>query len=270
MTRSPPLNASAALQFAHTLADKSAAVTLRYFRKSPAVQNKETSAAAFDPVTAADQAAERAMSNLVTRTFPSHGTLGEEYGARNEEARYTWVFDPIDGTRAFIMGQPLWGTLIALLDNDKPILGVMNQPFTGERFWADANGAFFRHGTNRARRLKLHNRRSLADAILTTTHPDLFQKPVDRRAFRRLDKLTRMTRYGGDCYNYCMLAAGHVDLVVEVDLKPHDIAALVPIVEMAGGRITTWDGAPAGNGGRIVAAGSASLHTKAIAVLNDR
>lgn len=269
MTRRQPLNATAALKFAHTLADKSAEVTLRYFRKAPAVQNKECGAQSFDPVTAADQAAERAMANLVARTFPTHGTIGEEFGSQNAGARYTWVFDPIDGTRAFIMGQPLWGTLIALLDGDTPILGMMDQPFTVERFWAGASGAFFRHGSGRARRLALRNRQDLEGAILTTTHPDLFQKAVDRRAFRRLKDTVLMTRYGGDCYNYCMLAAGHVDLVVEVDLKAHDIAALVPIVEMAGGRISTWDGEPAARGGRVVAAASEKLHAAALAVLNE-
>ena len=270
MTRRPTLNANAALKFAHTLADKSAEVTLRYFRKSPAVENKEADAKAFDPVTAADRGGERVMANLVARTFPDHAIHGEEFGTHNDGARFTWVFDPIDGTRAYIMGQPLWGTLIALTDKDKPIVGMMDQPFTGERFWAAQSGAFFRIQGGRARRLSTRKRCDLQQSILTTTHPDLFQKTADRRAFRRLKETTLMTRYGGDCYNYCMLAAGHVDLVVEVDLKAHDIAALVPIVEGAGGCISTWEGAPAAQGGRIIAAGSAKLHDAALAILNGK
>jgi len=261
------LNVRAALTFAHDLADRSGTVTLGYFRKDIAVNNK-MSDDGFDPVTAADQAAERVMTNLVARTFPEHGIIGEEYGTTSPDARYRWVFDPIDGTRAFIMGQPLWGTLIGLLDGEHPVLGIMNQPFTGERFWASQDAAHYRLRDGRAKRIKTRSGVKLSASILTTTHPDLFTKARDSKSFKRLSNAVRMTRFGGDCYNYAMLAAGHVDLVAEVDLKPHDIVALIPIVERAGGVITTWDGQPALNGGRIIAAGDKKLHQAALNILN--
>ncbi len=267
MPKTSSLNVRAALTFAHDLADRSGAVTLRYFRKEIAVSNK-MSDGGFDPVTAADQAAERAMANLVARTFPDHGIIGEEYGTTGNEARYRWVFDPIDGTRAFIMGQPLWGTLIGLLDGHQPVLGIMNQPFTGERFWASQDAAHYRLRDGRAKRIKTRGGVKLAAAILTTTHPELFTKDRDAKAFKRLSNEVRMTRFGGDCYNYALLAAGHIDLIVEVDLKPHDIVALIPIVERAGGVITTWNGQPAINGGRIIAAGDKKLHQTALNTLN--
>lgn len=268
MSQSANLNARAALSFAHELADRSGTVTLRYFRKDMNVANK-LSDGGFDPVTAADQAAERVMANLVARTFPDHGVVGEEYGTTASDARYRWVFDPIDGTRAFIMGQPMWGTLIGLLDGENPMLGIMNQPFTGERFWASQDAAHFRLGETRAKRIKTRSGVPLSSAILTTTHPDLFTVARDAKAFGRLSDVVRMTRFGGDCYNYCLLAAGHLDLVVEVDLKPHDIVALIPIVERAGGVITTWEGLPAINGGRIIAAGDKKLHQAALKVLKQ-
>lgn len=267
MPKTANLNVRAALAFAHELADRSGAVTLRYFRKEISVRNKIENGG-FDPVTAADQAAERAMANLVARTFPDHGVVGEEYGATKTSARYRWVFDPIDGTRAFIIGQPLWGTLIGLLDGEEPILGIMNQPFTGERYWASQHAAHYRREAARAKRLKTRTNVTLSDAVLTTTHPDLFTKTRDSKSFQRLADRVCMTRYGGDCYNYVSLAAGYIDLVVEVDLKPHDIVALIPIVERAGGVITTWDGQEAAKGGRIIAAGDKKLHRAALSVLN--
>lgn len=267
MPRSADLSFRAALAVAHQLADASGPVTLRYFRKSPAVSNKQQGHG-FDPVTDGDKAAERTMTNLLARSFPDHGVVGEEYGRTADDARYTWVLDPIDGTRAFIMGQPMWGTLIGLLDSATPLLGMMNQPFTGERFWSTQDAAHLRIGDTRTKRITTRTGMGLNAAILAATHPDLFTKRRDKSAFERLANDVQMTRFGGDCYNYCLLAAGHIDLVAEVDLKPHDIVALIPIVERAGGVITTWDGKPAINGGRIVAAGSKKLHQAAIKLLN--
>jgi myo-inositol-1(or 4)-monophosphatase len=184
-----------------------------------------------------------------------------------EGARLRWVIDPIDGTRAFIMGYPLWGTLIGLLDAEKPVLGVMDQPFTGERFWSGANAAYFRAVDGKARRLKTRACPRLADAILSTTHPDLFETGGEKEAFARLKERARMTRYGGDCYAYCLLASGFIDIVVEAGLKAHDVVALIPIIERAGGCISTWTGEPAAAGGRIVAAGDARMHEQALAIL---
>jgi myo-inositol-1(or 4)-monophosphatase len=166
------------------------------------------------------------------------------------------------------MGSPLWGTLIALVEGNEPVLGLMDQPFTRERFWADRRTARMRGPDGRTRRLRTRSCPRLSEAVLTSTHPDLFSTQRELASFGRLKARVRMTRFGGDCYGYCLLAAGFVDIVVESGLKPHDVAALVPIIESAGGRITTWDDKPALHGGRIVAAGDARVHREALAVLN--
>lgn len=255
------------IDFAHELADRSGEVILPYFRTRMGIDNKAGDDA-FDPVTAADVAAERAIADMVTRRWPGHGFIGEEHGSHRPDAAVRWVVDPIDGTRAFIMGWPMWGTLIGLLDGPFPVLGLMDQPFTRERFWSGADGAFMRVGN--AAPVSLETRRCprLADAILATTHPDLFGAGEEMLAFSRLKAEVRMTRFGGDCYGYCLLAAGFVDLIVESGLKPYDIVALIPIIEKAGGRVTTWDGRPATEGGRIIAAGDPQLHERALAVLS--
>jgi histidinol phosphatase-like enzyme (inositol monophosphatase family) len=240
---------------------------MRYFRKRIAVDNKERDGG-FDPVTAADKGAERAIAKELRAHFPDHGLIGEEHGSHNEAARFRWVVDPIDGTRAFIMGSPLWGTLIGLMDGDSPLLGLMDQPYTGERFWSDRKATYARNTKGDVNRLRTRACPSIGDAILTTTHPDLFAKGSERKSFMRLKESVRMSRYGGDCYNYALLAAGFVDIVIECGLKSFDIIALIPIVERAGGRVTTWDGKPASNGGRILATGDPELHDKVLAFLN--
>jgi myo-inositol-1(or 4)-monophosphatase len=255
------------LEFAHELADISGAIILPYFRRPLAVTNKAAKGA-FDPVTAADHAAEHAIARAIAKRWPEHGLIGEELGSEREGARLTWVVDPIDGTRAFIMGSPLWGTLIGLRDAGAPLLGLMDQPFTRERFWSAERTAHMRTGDGKARRLKTRACPRLADAVVSTTHPDLFEAGAEVQAFARLKAKARMTRYGGDCYGYCLLAAGFVDIVVEAGLKAYDVVALIPIIERAGGRITTWEGEPANVGGRILASGDARLHEEALAVLS--
>jgi myo-inositol-1(or 4)-monophosphatase len=232
------------------------------------VKNK-LGGAGFDPVTVADRAAERVIRAAIAKRFPDHGVLGEEFAAVAGAGVYQWVVDPIDGTRAFIMGSPLWGTLIGLVGGGTPMLGVMDQPFTRERFWGDGKVAHMRGPDGRTRRLKTRRCSGLAEAVLTSTHPDLFGIPKEHAGFGRLKARARMTRYGGDCYGYCLLAAGFVDLVVEAGLKPHDVAALIPIIEGAGGRITTWDNEPAFEGGRILASGDSRMHREALALLRD-
>jgi myo-inositol-1(or 4)-monophosphatase len=254
------------LAFAHVLADLAGATILPYFRRRLTVENKH-GGVGFDPVTAADRAAERKLRAAIAAQFPGDGVVGEEFAAKPGAGRYQWVIDPIDGTRAFIMGSPLWGTLIGLTHDGEPVLGLMDQPFTRERFWGDRRTAHMRLSAGKARRLKARACRSLSDAILTSTHPDLFSSADERAAFARLKNRVCMTRYGGDCYGYCLLAAGFVDLVVEAGLKPHDVAALIPIIEGAGGRVSTWDGKSAVDGGRVVAAGDPRVHEQALAVL---
>lgn len=255
------------LDFAHELADASGAVLRPYFRKRLNVENK-AGKGAFDPVTAADRGAERALAKAIAKRWPDHGVVGEEYGTHNEDASLRWIIDPIDGTRAFIMGSPLWGTLIGLMDGDEALLGLVDQPFTRERYWSGAKSSYLRTADGKERRIRTRACPGLAEATLTTTHPDLFEAGKETTAFARLKAKARMTRYGGDCYGYCLLAAGFVDIVVEAGLKPYDIVALIPIVERAGGCITTWKGEPAMNGGRIVATGDPRVHEEALALLS--
>lgn len=255
------------LGLAHELADRSRAVILPYFRKRLDVTDKG-GAFGFDPVTKADQAAERAIAKMIRARAPDHGFLGEEFGAERAHAPYRWIVDPIDGTRSFIIGAPMWGTLIGLLHEGAPVLGVMDQPFTGERFWSGKRGAHFAGPTGKPRRIRTRACTRLKDAVLMTTSPDLLAPGAETDAFLRVKAEARMTRYGGDCYAYCLVAAGFVDLVVEAGLNSYDVAALIPIVERAGGRITTWDGESAARGGRILASGDPKLHDKVLKLLN--
>jgi len=254
------------LASAHELADLAGPLTLKHFRSAMEVDNK--SADDFDPVTAADRAAEEAMRREIARRFPDHSITGEEFAETQGEGEYRWILDPIDGTRAFIMGWPMWGMLIGLVRNCEPYLGLMDQPFTKERFWSSADAAHYRYGDGTTGVLKTRACDGLASAVLSTTHPDLFAPGFEADGFARIKGKVRMTRYGGDCYAYAMVAAGHCDLVVEAGLKPHDIAALIPIIERAGGVITNWAGAPAITGGTIVAAGDARVHAEAVALLS--
>jgi myo-inositol-1(or 4)-monophosphatase len=255
------------VDFAHALADRAGAAVLPHFRRRLAVANKGGTGGQYDPVTAADRAAERAMRAAIAKAFPDHGILGEEFAPRAGAGPHQWVLDPIDGTRAFIMGSPLWGTLIGLVENGVPVLGLMDQPFLRERFWAAAGRSHLRGPDGKTRRLKTRPCPGLAQAVLTSTHPDLFELEVEAAAFARVKRKARMTRFGGDCYGYCLLAAGFVDIVIEAGLKPYDVIPLIPIVESAGGQITTWDGKPALAGGRIVATGDRRLHAEALALL---
>lgn len=264
MTKAP--TPAALLACAHSLADASGKAIRPFFRKAIAVDDKG-GVAGFDPVTAADRAAERAIARLLALTFPDHGIVGEEYGVVRPDARWRWVIDPIDGTRAFIMGLPTWGTLIGVMDGGEAVLGMMDQPFTGERFWANGAAAYLRTADGKTRKIKTRACADLGQAVFSTTHPDLFATRTERAVHDGVKSAARMTRYGGDCYAYCLLAAGHIDVIVEPGLKPYDIAALVPIIERAGGRVTTWDGGPAAGGGDIVACGDRALHAKVLRVI---
>ena len=266
MRRPSPPSFKSLIDFAHLAADRSREVTLPYFRKPLTVDNKAPGSL-FDPVTIADRKAEKTITGLIKKKFPDHGFTGEEYGGYQEDARYRWLIDPIDGTRSFIMGAPLWGTLIGLLDHGEPLLGMMDQPFTGERFWTGRDVAYTRTRDGKTRRLKTRSCARLSDAVLTSTHPDLFAPGAEADGFRRLQDKARMTRFGGDCYAYCLLAAGFVDLVVETGLNAFDVVALIPIIERAGGRFTSWEGKPATHGGRIIAAGDARVHEEAMRIL---
>jgi len=250
--------------FVDKLAEAAAEAIRPFFRTTLGVENKG-GAGAFDPVTEADRAAETAMRALIRKTFPAHGIIGEEFGDERADASYVWVLDPIDGTKSFIAGMPLWGTLIGLLKDGAPVYGMMHQPFIGERFSGDGGSTRYR-GPAGDRRLAVRSCKSLSEAVLFTTSPLLMGRD-ERAAFTKVEKTVRLSRYGGDCYAYCMVAAGYVDLVIEAGLKPYDVMALIPIVEGAGGVITTWDGKPAAGGGNIVAAGDRRVHAEALKAL---
>jgi histidinol phosphatase-like enzyme (inositol monophosphatase family) len=251
--------------FIGRLATSSGETILPFFRTSLGIDNKSLGHD-FDPVTEADRAAEAVMRRLIKANFPQHGIVGEEFGNERADAEYVWVLDPIDGTKSFISGFPIWGTLIALLHQGTPVFGMMHQPFIGERFYGDSGSAHYQ-GPSGERKLAVRRCPSLKEATAFTTSP-LLMNTADRASFAHIEEAVRLTRYGGDCYSYCMLAAGHLDLVVETELKPYDIAALIPIVTGAGGVVTTWDGKPAQGGGRIIAAGDPRVHEAAIKLLN--
>jgi myo-inositol-1(or 4)-monophosphatase len=252
--------------FVEQLASVAGEAILPFFRTSLSVENKGRGGG-FDPVTAADRAAEAAMRALIRKNFPDHGIIGEEFGDEHTDAEYVWALDPIDGTKSFICGLPVWGTLIALTRAGEPVFGMMHQPFTREQFTGDGGAANYR-GPTGPRSLRVRRCASLAQAILSTTSPLLMQE-ADRKKFGQVENAVRLSRYGGDCYAYCMLAAGHIDLVIETELKPYDVLPLIPIISGAGGIITSWEGGPAKAGGRIIAAGDARAHEAAMALLKD-
>ena len=250
--------------FIDKLATASGEAILPFFRTSLCIDDK-SAGGLFDPVTAADRAGELAMRALIRSNFPEHGIVGEEFGAEHADAEFVWVLDPIDGTKSFISGMPAWGTLIALTRQGHPIFGMMHQPYFGERFSGDGEQTHYR-GPRGERDLMVRPCASLDQAVVYTTSPRLMNSD-DRAAFGRVEDAAKLSRYGGDCYAYCMLAAGHVDLVIETGLKPHDVAALIPIVTGAGGVITTWEGGGAERGGRIIAAGDRRMHAAATLAL---
>ena len=243
--------------FLHTLADAASQVILPIFRSGMTVLEKDGPDGYFDPVTEADRGAEKAMRALINDRHPGHGILGEEFGAENLDADYVWVLDPIDGTRAFISGLPLWGVLIGLRHEGRPACGMVAQPYLGERFYGDATGAFLMRG-GEIREIRTRACASIADMTFSTTTPELFN-PEELEGLRRVEGDARMTRYGYDCYAYVMVAMGFIDCVIETGLHPYDIEAQIPIIESAGGRVTDWQGNAYSGGGQVIAVGDERL-----------
>jgi len=245
------------LELAHALAEAAGDAIRPYFRSAAPVEAK----ADASPVTAADRAAEAAMRALIAAHRPDDGVIGEEYGEDRADAARVWVLDPIDGTRAFIAGRPLFGTLIALMEGGVPALGIIDQCIARDRWVGTAAGTTLNGHPARTRACA-----ALANAHLATTSPHAFGA-ADFAAFEHLRARVGDTLYGGDCHNYALLASGHLDLVVEAGLKVYDWAALVPVVVGAGGSITDWAGAPLrlGSDGRVVATGTLALATAALA-----
>lgn len=248
------------LRLAEALADAAGTVVRPHFRTPIAIEDK----ADLTPVTAADRAAESAMRALLAQHFPEHGILGEEFGPVRPEAEFVWVLDPIDGTKSFISGVPLFGTLIALAERGRPILGVIDQPIARER-WIGARG---RPTILNGAAIRTRSCRDLAGATLFATSPDMFQG-ADAPAFARLSAAVKLVRFGADCYAYGLLAAGFIDLVAEAGNKSYDFGPMGPVIEGAGGIVTDWHGAPLtlASDGRVLAAGDRTLHRAALRLL---
>lgn len=255
------------LEFARALAVAAGDDILPHFRVALDIEDKG-SPAGYDPVTVADRAAETVIRTGIARAYPGHGIRGEEHGWEKGSSNYTWVIDPIDGTKSFILGQLHWATLIALHDGERVVVGVAHQPYVGESFVATADGtAEWRRGGER-RTLRTRGCGRLGDAILACTHPSMFRTPQDRAAFDRVADRARLTRWGGDCYAYCLLAMGLIDIVIESSLQAYDVQALIPIIESAGGVITSWTGGACDEGGGVVACGDRALHAEVLKLLS--
>ena len=249
-----------ALALAEQLADVARRIVREHFRAPIAVERKTDDT----PVTVADRDIETHMRRMIRATFPGHAIQGEEFAAEGS-GEFTWVLDPIDGTKSFVSGYPLFGSLIALQQEDRAVLGVLEAPVMGER-WVGADG---RTTLFNGRPVRTRDCRSLGDAILCSTTPETFEGR-DRARFEALSERTALRRFGGDCYLYGMLANGYCDLVVEAKLKPHDFLAVVPIVTGAGGRISDWRGAPlsAASDGSMVLASTEALWQQALEALS--
>lgn len=258
--------------FMALLATAAEEVTLKYFRQNTQTINKGPKFGSdFDPVTIADQNAEKAIRTLIKEKYPDHDIIGEEHGTEKNSTSngwtetWSWVIDPIDGTRSFISGIPLWGTLVALNDGTRPVVGMLDQPYLKERYIGTR-----RYATLNGSEIRCRDCSDIKDATLSTTDPLLFANGQDLEAFNRVAKQANMVRNGYDCYAYAMLASGHMDLVIESGLETYDIQALIPLVKGAGGIITNWQGGPADQGGQVIAAATETLHRQALELLNEQ
>jgi histidinol phosphatase-like enzyme (inositol monophosphatase family) len=253
--------------FGLRLADAAGIVIRPYFRQRIDVVDKGgAKGTSFDPVTAADRGAEEAMRALIERERPGDGILGEECGEKVGKSGFRWVLDPVDGTRAFITGRHEWGSLIALEKNGAPVLGIIDQPVLGERFVGHSGRAELR-ANGVVEPIRTRECSSLAESIFCATHPDAYFTDPERKSLAPLLAGVRMTRWGGDCYIFAMLAMGHCDVVAESGLHRWDVAAIIPVVEGAGGVITDWQGRPCYEGGQVLAAGDRRVHAEALAML---
>lgn len=249
------------IPFSHSLADASGAVIRNYFRTECSHDTKYDAS----PVTIADQESEAAIRALIEQHYPEHGIIGEEFGITRGDAEYCWIIDPIDGTKSFMIGRPIFGTLISLTHKHIPILGIIDQPISGER-WIGGVGI---DATLNGKKIAARSCNSISDAVLCTTARELFDE-ADGKGYDRVKSRVKYHNYGGDCYNYGLLAAGWVDLVIESGLKPHDFCALAPIIIAAGGNCTDWQGNPVTyhSDGRILASGDKTLHAEVLKLLS--
>ena len=251
------------IELAEKLADIARPIVANYFRSNIKILDKKN----LTPVTAADREAETAIRTVLESECPEHGVLGEEFGSHNLDAEYVWIIDPIDGTKAFVTGKPLFGTLIGLCKNGSPVLGIIDQPILKER-WIGAIGHPTTHNGNL---ISTRACKSIGDAWLSATSPDMF-KGKHETAFKQLAGKVKFPLYGGDCYSYGLLASGFSDIICEATMQPYDYCALVPIIEGAGGKISNWAGEPLkiSSDGTVLATGDAILHEIAIEILSQQ
>ncbi len=240
------------------IADESRKISLKYFKKKLKVYSKDSMN--FDPVTIADTSIQKKINEIISITYPNHSVLGEEASIQNK-SEYEWCIDPIDGTKSFIQGFPVWGTLISLSKNKKTILGIADIPALDERYIGHSNMSY-KIIKGEKSKLKARKIFKLEESILNTTSPYVFANKYDQGIFEEIAKDVKTVRLGGDCYSYCLLADGHVDIVLESGLKPWDIRALEPIIKYAGGVLKTWEGDNIFHGGRIIAAANKKLFHK--------
>jgi inositol-phosphate phosphatase / L-galactose 1-phosphate phosphatase / histidinol-phosphatase len=240
------------LDFSVKLADLSGKIIRKYFRHEVFAEYKE---AESPIVTIADKEVEAALREAIEKRYPDHGINGEEYGIKAPDAEYKWVLDPIDGTIAFTCGKPIFGTLISLMRKDKYLIGIIDQPILKER-WIGTGGETLFNGA----RTKTSGITDIKKARLATTTAAMFKSESQKKSFQALSDCVHVTTFGGDCYNYALLAGGTIDIVIERTLKLHDYAALIPVIEGAGGIITDWNGKPVNSNGDVVACASKELH----------
>jgi histidinol phosphatase-like enzyme (inositol monophosphatase family) len=263
----PPHRRADFESFAVGLARTAADVILPLFRRENGLEDKGAAKdGAFDPVTAADRGAEAAIRRAIAATYPDHGVIGEEYGEDRPDADFVWVLDPIDGTRGFIAGMPLWTTLIALRFQGRPVVGLIAQPYLDEIFVGTTEGSRLLH-RGHTTPLAVRPCPRLDQAVIVTTDPLMF-KGADAAAWTRLKSATRLARYSADAYAYALAALGQLDLVIETGLKAWDIEAAIPLLQGAGGSVTDWQGRALGsNGGACLIAGDPACRDQAIATL---
>lgn len=245
--------------------------TLPFFRSAMTIDNKQAGTGGYDPVTEGDRNCEAALRTLIEKHFPEDGIFGEEFGNVRLDAPFVWVIDPIDGTRAFVAGVPLWGMLVGLMHQHKPVAGLAHQPFIDEAFSAPGNGSALWSKGDETRAMATRATDALSSATLMTTTPALFDGK-ERAAYDTLEARARSVRYGTDWYSYALIASGTADIVVESGLSPYDILPLVPIIEAAGGSVTDWHGAPLAAvsdtfSGQVLAVGDKTLMAEATELL---
>lgn len=256
------------LQIARSIVEQAGEIALKYFRQPLAVENK-LEGQYFDPVTVADREVEAYIRKKLCEHFPGYKIIGEEEGASGEDSEHCWIIDPIDGTRAFISGVPAWGILLGLMERSSCLGGLMRQPYVSETYVGSQDGAWLYHRDDKIP-LRTRGEAALEDAILYCTHPDMFENREDRMRFDSVAEACRLSRFGGDCYSYGMLAHGQIDLVIEGSLEPYDIIPLIPIIEAAGGVVSNIDGELPLQGGLVIAAANRELHSRALELMQEQ